>query len=142
MHADLNSAQAIHTYFQTLMDLKGKKGLDSKEILEKMGSNALPFEAVSNEFRLIENDTYTVYIPWNDGASLVEELKGGARSKSLFRKLSGYSVQIYPQPYKELVDAGDIQVLEGDFAVLTNMSLYSTETGLSLHAEYGKGLFI
>ena len=36
----------------------------------------------------------------------------------------------------------DLEELEDGTAVLANLSLYSRETGLSLDADFGKGLFV
>ena len=41
-----------------------------------------------------------------------------------------------------LAPAGDLERLEDGSAILATPSLYSEETGLSLEADCGKGLFI
>jgi hypothetical protein len=35
-----------------------------------------------------------------------------------------------------------LELLDGEFAVLVNLALYSEQTGLSLEADSGKALFI
>lgn len=62
--------------------------------------------------------------------------------RSLFRQLGQYGVSIYEQHFAALETAGDLEVLENGAAILRSTALYSSETGLSLKADSGKGLFI
>ena len=66
----------------------------------------------------------------------------GWRSRDLFRKLAQYAVSIYPQQFEALNLAGDLEILDDQVAILTNPSLYSEQTGLSLQSDFGKALFI
>ena len=57
-------------------------------------------------------------------------------------------VSVYPQHFQSLDEDGVLELLEDSIAVLTNLSLYSQETGLSLQIKtgnvsrsYGKKLF-
>ena len=103
----------------------------------------LPFQTIAEQFKLIENDSKTVYIPLGEGEALVQRLQAGERSRTLFRKLGQYGVSIYETEFKALADAGDILPVDGgkgeDLWVLANTGLYDERTGLSLEAEYGKG---
>lgn len=141
-HPDAPEAMAF--YFHELLDLKGKTGQDQKRILTLMEDphTFMPFQAVAERFHLIENDTRTIYIPWMDGAELTDRLQAGERSRSLFRQLGQYSVAVYPDHFRELDSAGSLTLLEDGSAVLADLSLYADETGLTMEAEGGKGLFI
>ena len=97
---------------------------------------------MSERFHLIESPTRTVYIPLGEGRSLTEQLRAGERNRNLFRALGQYGVSVYPGHFAALEQAGDLEVLEDGSAILWNTALYSTETGLSLEADSGKGLFI
>ena len=77
-----------------------------------------------------------------EGRFLVERLQAGERSRNLFRALGQYGVSVYEGHFAALEQAGELEVLEDGSAILQNFALYSPETGLSLEADSGKGLFI
>ena len=52
------------------------------------------------------------------------------------------SVCVYPQQFEALNLAGDLEILDDQVSILTNPSLYSEQTGLSLQSDFGKALFI
>jgi CRISPR-associated endonuclease/helicase Cas3 len=141
-YADWSSQQAIQCYFQELLDLKGQEAQDQKGILATLQSERFPFRTVSERFHLIETTTHTVYIPDGNGETLVEQLRQGERSRSLFRQLGQYGVSVYEQHFHALYDSGDIELIEDEFPVLINPNLYSKTTGLSLEADSGKALFV
>lgn len=137
-----DSPEAIRRYFQELLDLKGPQALDQKNVLTLMEQEPMPFRKTAERFHLIDSETKTVYIPLEDGAELTERLRSGERGRGLFRALGQYGVSVYPQHFQALDLAGDLEVLEDGSAVLANPALYAGDTGLSLAADYGKGLFI
>ena len=136
------SPEAIHDYFYQLLVLKGKQAQDSQNILPLLEDGTLPFRTVAQRFHLIDTPTRTVYIPLEGGEMLVERLRQGERSRSLFRQLGQYGVSVYEQHYRALEQAGDLEVLEDGSAVLWNTERYSEQTGLSLTADDGKFLNI
>lgn len=139
-----DSSEAIACYFSELRDLIGKERLDKDGVLS-MTENplcSLPFAQVSEKFRLIEANTRTVYIPWKNGASLTARLSGGEHSRRLFRQLGQYSVNIYPNHFTALEQAGALRLLEDGSAILTDMTFYSEETGLALDIKQGSCFFI
>ena len=140
--ADLTAPEAVHAYFTSLLDLKGTQAQDMHGILPLMQSELFPFRTVSERFHLIDSPTATVYIPEGVGAELVQRLRSGERSRSLYCQLGQYGVSIYEQHFSALDQAGDLERLEDGSVLLTNLELYSECTGLSLQADSGKGLFI
>lgn len=141
-YEDFSQMQAIHAYFQELFYLKGKEAQDMKGILPLIEKEFLPYRKLAELFRLIESPIQTVYIPIGEGEALAERLRKGERTRSLMRKLGRFGVSVYEKHFSALVQAGDLEILGGDMAVLQNETLYSEETGLSLDADMGKGLFI
>ena len=141
-YEDFSTEQAIHAYFDELFTLKGEENLDKKHILKRLQRENFPFEDVAKDFKLIETDTRTVYILGEDENELRQQLLEGVHNRQLLRKASQYSVAVYPQHFQALYDAGDIELIEEESAVLNNLTLYSEDTGLSLEADYGKGWFI
>lgn len=135
-------AEAIHCYFQELLDLKGPEALDQKRILPTMEQDYMPFRKIAEKFHLIDSETKTVYIPLEDGEKLVQQLRSGEYSRALFRALGQYGVSVYPQHFEALDLAGDLETLENGAAILTNLALYDSDTGLLLTADEGKFLAI
>jgi len=138
----LSDEQIIKKYFDAYLKVKSDSALDAHRILEKLNYSVLPFEEVAQEFALIESSSSTVYIPTAESTPLIERYKNGDVSRSLIRKLGLYGVTVYPHHLENLINAGDIEVLAGDFYVLRNPELYSEQTGLSLKADFGKANFI
>ena len=142
--ADISSQDIITKYFTELLDLERKQ--DCKSVLTLIEKGPLAFQTIAEQFKLIDNDSKTIYIPLGEGESLVQRLQTGERSQTLFRKLGQYGVSIYETEFKALADAGDILPVDGgkgeDLWVLANTGLYDERTGLSLEAEYGKGDFV
>ena len=141
-YPDLQEPDAIHLYFTELLKLKGENAQDVKDILPMISRGDFPFPWVSEHFQMIDTDTKTVYIPGTDQDPLLEQLRMGWRSRDLFRKLAQYAVSVYPQQFEALNLAGDLEILDDQVAILTNPSLYSEQTGLSLQSDFGKALFI
>lgn len=139
---DIASEEVIHEYFEELLNLKGEDAQDKKQILKRMEHGDFPFKSIAEDFKLIENDVKTVYIPREENKMLISRLRQGERTKELFRELGQYGVSVYKQHYEALYQAGDIEILDDDAILLINERLYSEETGLSLDADFGKALFI
>lgn len=139
---DFGSEEAIHEYFEELQDLKGEDAQDKKQIIKRMEKGDFPFKSIAEDFRLIENDVKTIFIPKEENQFLISRLRRGERTKELFQKLGQYGVSVYKQHYEALYQAGDIEILDEEAILLVNESLYSEETGLSLDADFGKALFI
>ena len=108
----------------------------------------MPFRKVSERFRLIDQNTHTVYVPVDEGAELVRQLRDGYGSKALFRKLGRYAVNVFDEHYRALYDAGalltarDIPALDAGSAVLCDLRRYDAATGLSMDSETGMANFI
>lgn len=139
---DIASQEAIQAYFHMFLELNGAEAQDKYGILSKIDEDWFPFQSVAERFHMIDSPTRTVYIPLGAGAELIGRLRAGERSRALFRQLGQYGVSIYENHFAALDQAGDLERLEDGSAILATLSLYSEETGLSLEADCGKGLFI
>ena len=141
---DPAAPEAVGRYFHSLFDLRGEQSMDKCGVLDAfrhgLEGRAMPFRTVSERFRLIDNATKTVYVPWGEGAALTERLLSGERGRTLYRQAGQYSVSVYEQHFKALAPA--LTFLDEDSAVLNDMSLYSDMTGLSLEADLGRALFV
>ncbi len=133
-----DSLEAIEAYFTFWRQQRGGQNLDKKGIMEKVEQYA--FRDIAEAFRLIESDTYTIYVPWGEeGESLVGRLRAGEYNRSLLRKLGRYGVNVFQSHYVSLLQ-GDAETVNG-LAVLTNMSLYRAQTGLEFEEKEGIAIF-
>lgn len=130
---DITSLAAIRAYFEFYRDLYGKEDLDREKILIAFENEMLPFASVAEKVRVIESCTTPVYIPIDQGEALVERLYRGERSRTLFRKLGQYSVNVYPQQLAALREAGAVQSIDGGaLYVLADPRRYDSALGLTL----------
>ena len=141
-YPDPATLQAIEAYFTFYRTLRGKAQQDAQNILLLFRNQLMPFATVAEKFRLIEQNTVTVYIPQGAGAALVEQLQTGWHSRALFRKLGQYGVSVYPQHLQKLELAGAVQQLDEDAWVLTDLRCYDAHKGLAMDVESGAAWFI
>ena len=129
------SLPAVESYFRKLYSYKGDGGLDREEILPSFergaGDLAFPFEDISWKFSIIEQGTKDLIVPYGEeGRRLVDELRTSESPWKYARRLQGYTINIYPNEFKELERAGEIDLFGDRFYVINDMSKYSEETGL------------
>ena len=148
---DIAEPETMARYFCILRDLTGD-ALDKQGVIKAFTQGIegceFPFRTVAEKFRLIDRNTYTVYIPYGEGAALLQRLQDGECSKGLYRKLGRYAVSVYDKHFQALYNAGalltarELPALDSDSAILTDLTLYSETMGLSLEPEAGKAEFI
>ncbi len=145
-HTQLASLGAVREYFTFRRSLCGEEALDRAGILrafEKgIDGKMFPFREVNARFRLIDSTAQNVYIPLEEGEELIQKLQMGETSRFLYRKLAQFSVSVYPGHMQALYNAGAVQMLDGENAILLDVSLYHENTGLALDVESGAGIFI
>jgi CRISPR-associated helicase Cas3/CRISPR-associated endonuclease Cas3-HD len=143
---DMLSLDAIREFFELYFWKKGD-GLDERKIIAKIAEDAprlnFPFREISSEFRVIDDYSIPVIIPWRHGEVLVKELKeqvakGKSFNKKLLRKLQRFMVNVYPQAFaKHKGISIEYLIPESEqFAVLLNMDIYSEECGIDLDDPY------
>lgn len=144
----LDDLQCIESYFQMLYHIKGDS-LDKKHILEEFRRRDYHFAKVGREFRLIEEDTVTVFVSFNEEAeAILEELKNNGFTKARMRKAGQYCVNVYRKEFDKIYDAGMLrsmaEYVEGtkDFYILENPEAYSMECGLDLEIDTGMALYM
>lgn len=131
--------EAINAYFRELYWQKGKE-LDANDILGRVNRSQvdnLPFEWVSDQFRMIESTVIPIIIPYDHEArDAIKALEYADRIGGISRRLQSYLVQIPEQGYKALKSAGAVQPMRPEefgeqFLVLVNEDLYHPRYGLN-----------
>lgn len=145
---DITALESITEYFWELYHIKGES-LDVKKILEKFDGGDYQFATVAKDFKLIEENSVTVYIDQEPEAkALLQEIRQQGLTKSRMRKAGQYCVSIRKKGeyekrkmlFEEMRDAGMVEAVDPgaqDFYVLTQEEQYREETGLKLEVELG-----
>ena len=143
---ELSDMETITKYFEMLYHIKGDS-LDKKKILDEFTNRYMQynFAKVGKEFKLIEQNTKTIFINREEAASkILLELQCKGSTRSGMRKASQYCINIYDQTFDKMYGAGMLRpVVENmeDFYVLTDDSRYTEEMGLELEIDNGMALF-
>lgn len=138
-----NTTSTIERYFKAYRDFLRNDDKSGVITASEKGISGcgLPFEWIAKEFKLIDQNTFTVYISVGEGKELISRLREGERSRELYRKAGMYSVSIYENHFNALINAGAAEPFGEDAAFLTDCSLYSDEKGLSTDVDGGNALF-
>ncbi len=148
-YADVSEPDAIRSYFDILYYTRGDM-LDSKHIVAAFDDGAkeghelnFPFATVAESFRIINEDTRSILIPIaNEAADIAAQLRGGIRTRELLRKAGMYSVSVYNHDFIKLYDAGAVERLDENIAILIDVDLYRDDVGLEVYAAAGQAFII
>ena len=130
--------EPVKYYFETLQSLDINL-LDTNNIVESFdkGLNGIkmPFKEIAKVFHMIDSDTRMLIIPVDkEACQLVEKLQykidNQESFKSIIQELGVYSVNLYENEYKNMLqDGNSYEILDG-IAVLQNLYMYSGDKGL------------
>lgn len=137
---DISSLHGIEKYFEALYHFRGDS-LDKKKIFEEFKDKRYNFAKAAKEFKLIEENTLTVFISREKEAEeLLWQIKHQGYTKSGMRKAGQYCVQLYENDIEKLQGAGMLRQVPGgieNFYELVDSGQYSEEMGLDLGIESG-----
>lgn len=142
---DIFTTEGIEKYFEALYHFRGES-LDKKKILEEFKNKRYNFAKAADEFRLIEENTFTVFISKEKEAEeLLRQIRYQGYTKTGMRKAGQYCVQLYESDVEKLQGAGMLGIISEDikdFYELLNAEQYTEEMGLILDVETGSALFM
>lgn len=151
---DITSPQAIKNYFEQLYFFNGESGLDINRIVDSLENGMSPkprkpdamfnfnFADVARDFKLIEDNTHSVIIPYDEKAKeLIKELRNSKYMGKILRSLQSYTVNIYHNEYMALFNSGKLDVVN-DIAILKSIDYYDEKTGIKIDIQMGIGVFI
>lgn len=138
---DWFSPQAMTEYFRQLYCRK--ETFDKKDIAHFLyNPNALCLETAAREFRLIEDNGFSLIVNYGDSPQLVEKLKADGPSYVLMKKLSMLSVTVHKQDMKKLTEAGLVEeVIEGVYYV-PDRAQYDDHVGLCTDSHWMEEILI
>ena len=142
---DISDAGSITQYFEMLYHIKGDS-LDKKKILDEFQNKRYNFAKVGKEFKLIELDTKTIFINYEEEANeTLCLLKERGFTRSGMRKASQYCITVYENEFNKLYGIRAIQPISEDiedFYELTDKERYTEKMGLELELDDGAAVFL
>lgn len=135
--------ETIKEYFENLYYIRGDN-LDKKDILKAFDGGNFRFADVGESFKLIEENTKTVFIPKEERAvELLNEVKNKGITKKLMREMGQYCVNIHQEDFNKMFGVGMLKAISEDmqdFFELTHLENYTEETGLILEVQSGNAI--
>lgn len=134
------SLAAIQSYYTELYGLQSETAFDSKAIMEcfEKGIPNFDFKTAAEKFRLIENATVSVIVPFDPQTKrILEKVRFRDYPRAHSRELQPYTVNIYEQEFEALESKGVIDIYGDTFAVLNDAAYYNAETGLIIPEHSG-----
>lgn len=142
---DISSLRGIEKYFTELYHFRGES-LDKKKILEEFKDKRYNFAKVGQLFKLIEENTITIFVSKEDEArELLCRIECQGYTKAGMRKAGQYCVQLYENEIKKLQGAGMLKPVSEDikdFYELINKEQYTDDMGLDLEIESGRAIMM
>ena len=134
-----DDSAVIKMYFDQLYRLSGQRALDEKCILDMC--KKCEFKSIAEHFHLIDDQTYTVYIPQYARSEDIRALRDGQYSRALIRRLGRSAVNIWQWDWKKLIEAGTIEQMDENSGILINEDAYDARYGLKSDVNTGFALF-
>ncbi|MHB9095642.1 MAG: CRISPR-associated helicase Cas3', partial [Eubacteriales bacterium] len=134
--------EGVKEYFSSLYDVDAAE-LDKEGILpdikEQEKQLRFPFRTIAEKFKLIDDNTSTVVIPWDQNCRNTLLEAGYSQFPGAYaRRLQRYGVGVYEKEFNELLEYGALEVVAERFYALREeafMRHYSRETGLEPFTE-------
>lgn len=147
--ADPRSLDAIRAYFDRLLEIEGAPGRDVFDrggayralsgFVGKEDAPNIPFRSVAERFRLIEEDTVPILIPWGSSgeaaiAELDRALRHGGDTRAARRRAQQIAVSVRPYAARRLEEDGAAWRLggtgDGPLALVCPEPHYDPRVGL------------
>lgn len=142
---DISSLDGIEKYFQWLYRFRGES-LDKKKILQEFQDKQYNFAKVGKEFKLIEEDTKTIFVGREPEAEeLLQQIRCQGYTKSTMRKAGQYCMQLYENEFEKMRGAGMLSPVSEDiedFYELVEKDQYTDEMGLKMDVESGMAVIM
>lgn len=145
-HADPTTIQAIEDYYDLLYVLQGEEAFDTQQIIishfEKGTREPnFDFETAAQKFKLIEQNTVSVFIPYNtEAVDRIATLRTATHPRDALRQLQPYGVNIYEYEFVNLQSKGAIEPIGERYFALNRYQMeayYKPKTGLVIPESGG-----
>lgn len=137
---DWFSPEAMTYYFRQLH--ARVDSFDMAKMQEMLYKRECEFEEAAKHFHLIDDQTTSVIINWNDSIALYYQLISRGPSYSLIKRLAQYSVSIRKRDFETLQKIGAIEEPFENIFAITNPSFYKEDTGLTIENQWLEETYI
>lgn len=137
---DWFSPEAMKSYFQQLHSRVGN--FDVKQMGTLLYKSECEFEEAAHSFSLIDDQSTSVIINWDDSLKLYQQLASEGPSYSLMKKLAQYSVGVRTKDFEKLKDKGVVKEPFENIYAITDPGFYSKDTGLLINNQWTEETFI
>jgi CRISPR-associated endonuclease/helicase Cas3 len=123
----LTSPETFRAYFDRLYALK-----NATDSLHIQASRAgLMFKKVAEDFRMIDDATTTVFIPWRkSGKRAIDVVRYAGPNRERMRALQPFGVSVFPHTLRELAARGLVETLHETITCLLSDEYYHPVVGL------------
>ena len=133
-HDDPLSLESVEEFFKFLY-WRQRDHLDENGILEDLNAGTrkgdFPFKDIAERFKLIKDSMVSIIIPFdNEANNLIQSIRFAEDNFGSSRRAQQYTVQVPPWEANYLEESGAIEIINNQFRVLSNMSLYHNDVGL------------
>jgi CRISPR-associated helicase Cas3/CRISPR-associated endonuclease Cas3-HD len=137
-------AEAILKYFQQLYSIEetDKKNILQSFTMAEDGSENFEYKTVAQNFNLIEQNTKSIIVPYDDKAkNLIAKLKNSPFPKSCLKQLQPYTVNLYEKDYNVLQNKGVLCSINDIVDILADNNRYDEKEGLMIDNQ-SEALFV
>jgi len=103
---------------------------------------SISFRTAAEKFKLIDESTRAILVPYQEGQSLIEMLKANGPDRWLLRKLQRYTVNIYNNEFEQLLKRESIFEVSPGIYALVSSAEYSNDTGLMVEPFFDPDRFV
>jgi CRISPR-associated endonuclease/helicase Cas3 len=127
-----------------LTELLGNKNKSADQEENRTYFFKQPFKTVAQKFRVFDDDTIDVIVPYHGGIGLVEELRAAEKKKStvfdgvsrdMMRAMKPYTISIFQYQKKQLEENGLLEHLFGERILILRSNVYHESYGLGAIME-------
>lgn len=140
---DILGLENIKRYFEILYSREGE-GLDGKSIIKNIlnseGRLEYPFRTIAEDFKIIEDITYSIIVPYDAKCEeILKKIEYSPYPASYIRDLQRYTVQVYKQDFDNLLKENKLNNLKNLYYVIKKEA-YSQEYGINVKKNNEKEL--
>lgn len=137
---DWFSTQAMQEYFKQLYSRV--QNFDEKGIADLLYKQEQNYETASHAFQLIDDNTVSVIINWQESSKLVDLLTRNGYSKKLQKQLSQYTVSVRGRDFNKLLSYGAIEEVMDGIYFLPSPDFYDINVGLKINNQWVDEIYI
>jgi CRISPR-associated endonuclease/helicase Cas3 len=128
---DLLEPRTFRAYFERLYHERDRDARRIQPLRQE-----LLYERTAAEFRMIDEATTTVFIPFDVSARrAIEYLRHAGPSRERFRALQPYGVSVFPADLRKLQERGAVELVQESVWTLVSIDDYHQNLGLVVDGE-------